>query len=40
MTSTTTDVLQTRLEVDGKQYNAGLKKAGGSLDTYEKKTSR
>lgn len=40
MTRTTTDVLQTKLTVDGKEYSAGLKSAGGSLDKYERKTSK
>ena len=38
MTRTTTDVLQTKLTIDGKEYSSGLKRAGGSLDKYEKKT--
>ncbi len=38
--TTITDILVTKLTVDGKSYNVELKKAGGSLDKMEKKTDK
>ncbi len=38
--TTTTDILVTKLEINGKAYNVGLKTAGGSLDTFEKKSGK
>ena len=38
--TTTTDILVTKLEISGKAYNVGLKTAGGSLDTFEKKSGK